>query len=76
MAQEGWTSVSVRDETKEKIDEIAEEEEMTITGVIDSSVGFIYEEFYDGSRGTDPMVRPHDDRRPDIDIQEEEEIQL
>jgi hypothetical protein len=67
MTQEGWTSVSVRDETKEKIDEIAEEEEMTITGVIDSSVGFIYEEFYDEARETDPMVRTHDDRRPDLE---------
>ena len=77
MAQKGWTSVSIRNETKEKIDEIAEEEEMTITGVVDSSIGFVFAEFYDEPRGTDPMVRPRDDRRPEIEIEsKEEEIQL
>jgi len=76
MAQEGWVSVSVREETKEKLDEIAEEEEMTLTGVIDSSIGFVYEEFYDESRGSDPQLRDVDHRVPDIKIEEEEEIQL
>jgi len=77
MAQKGWCSVSIRNETKEKIDEIAEEEEMTITGVVDSSIGFVFAEFYDEPRGSDPMVRPHDDRRPDLDTDETDmEIEL
>jgi hypothetical protein len=66
MAQKGWTSVSVRDETKERIDLIAEEEEMTITGVIDSSVGFVFEEFYTEADETDPQIQHPDGRRPDI----------
>ena len=49
---------------------------MTITGVIDSSIGFVFAEFYDESRGTDPQMRPMDGRRPDIEIEEQEEIQL
>lgn len=77
MTQKGWNSVSIRDETKEKIDQIAEEEEMTITGVVDSAVGFVYDEFYDEVQETDPMVRPRDDRRPDIERREEQmEIEL
>jgi hypothetical protein len=77
MAQKDYTSVSIRNETKQKIDEIAEEEEMTITGVVDSSIGFVFAEFYDEPRGSDPMVRPHDDRRPDIDTDKDNmEIEL
>jgi hypothetical protein len=67
MAAEGWVSISIHDETKEKLDLIAEEEEMTITGVVDSSVGFVFDEFYTESEGSDPQLRPKDGRRPDIE---------
>ena len=77
MAAEGWVSISIREDTKEKLDIIAEEEELTITGVVDSSVGFVFEEFYDEARGTDPQLRSRDGRRPDIEIEDtEEEIKL
>jgi len=67
MAAEGWVSISIREETKEKLDLIAEEEEMTITGVVDNSVGFVFEEFYTQSRETDPQLQSMDRRRPDIE---------
>jgi len=74
---DGWKTISVRDETKEKIDLIAEEEEMTITAVVDSSLGFVYDEFYTESRETDPQLR-HDDRRQKqiSRVEEHSEIEL
>ena len=74
---DGWTSISIRDETKEKIDRIADEEEMTITGVVDSSVGFIYDEFYTESFETDPQVSVPDERQRQISKKEVDmEIEL
>ena len=62
----GWKSIAVRVETKEKIDRIAEEEEMTIGGVVDSSVGFVYDEFYTESLETDPQIDVPDERQKQI----------
>jgi len=63
---DGWTSISIRDETKQKIDLIAEEEEMTISGVVDSSVGFVFDEFYTESFETDPQIDVPDKRQKQI----------
>jgi len=63
---DGWTSISIRDETKQKIDLIAEEEEMTISGVVDSSVGFVFDEFYTESFETDPQIEVPDKRQKQI----------
>jgi len=68
-----WKSIAVRKQTKEKIDRIAEEEEMTISGVVDSSVGFVYDEFYTESFETDPQVQVPDERQKQI---EESEIEM
>ena len=70
---DGWTSISIRDETKEKIDLIAEEEEMTISGVVDSSVGFVFDEFYTESFETDPQIDVPDKRQKQIS---EEDINM
>jgi hypothetical protein len=74
---DGWSSISIRDETKEKIDLISEEEEMTISGVVDSSVGFVYDEFYTESFETDPQINVPDKRKMQIDKEEiDMEIEL
>ena len=61
-----WKTIAVRVETKEKIDRIAEEEEMTIGGVVDSSVGFVFDEFYTESFETDPQIDVPDKRQKQI----------
>jgi hypothetical protein len=72
-----WKRIAVRAETKEIIDLIAEEEEMTITGVVDNSVGFVYEEFYTESRESDPQLQPDDKRQKQITRKDENvEIEL
>jgi hypothetical protein len=77
MTAEGWKTVSVREETKEIIDLIAEEEEMTIGSVIDSSVSFVFEEFYTKSRESDPQLRVDDRRQMQITRKDENvEIEL
>ena len=70
---DNWKSIAVRKETKEKIDLIAEEEEMTIGGVVDSSVGFVFDEFYTESFETDPQINVPDKRQKQID---EEDISM
>jgi hypothetical protein len=72
-----WKRIAVRAETKEIIDLIAEEEEMTITGVVDNSVGFVYDEFYTESRESDPQLQPDDKRQKQITRKDENvEIEL
>jgi hypothetical protein len=74
---DGWKTIAVKQETKEIIDLIAEEEEMTITGVVDNSVGFVYEEFYTKSRESDPQLQPDDKRQMQISRKDENlEIEL
>jgi hypothetical protein len=74
---DGWKTIAVKRETKEIIDLIAEEEEMTITGVVDNSVGFVYEEFYTKSRESDPQLQPDDKRQMQISRKDENvEIEL
>ena len=63
---DGWTSISIRDETKEMIDLIAEEEEMTISGTIDSSIGFVYDEFYTEAKESDPSLEITDGRKKQL----------
>jgi len=46
---------------------------MTISGVVDSSVGFVYDEFYTESFETDPQVQVPDERQKQI---EESEIEM
>ena len=77
MTAKGWKSIAVREETKEKIDLIAEEEEMTIGSVVESSIGFVFEEFYTESRESDPQVEKYDKRRPQISAKDPDmEIEL
>jgi hypothetical protein len=74
---DGWKTIAVKQETKEIIDLIAEEEEMTITGVVDNSVGFVYDEFYTESRESDPQLQPDDKRQKQITRKDENvEIEL
>ena len=58
MTTRGWNSVAVRDETKEKIDRISEEEDMAIADVVHQSVGFVFDEFYE-PEGPEIQVPEH-----------------
>jgi hypothetical protein len=60
MTTRGWNSVAVRDETKEKIDRISEEEDMAIADVVHQSVGFVFDDFYEPEG---PEVQVPEDRR-------------
>lgn len=71
MTAEGWKTISVREETKEMIDLIAEEEEMTIGSVVESSIGFVFDEFYTKSRESDPQLRVDDRRQMQIQRKDE-----
>jgi len=60
--------VAVRDETKEQIDLIAEEEDMKKADVIHNAIGFVFDDFYEPDEGPDvrvPEERKKDFKNPD-----------
>jgi hypothetical protein len=60
MTTKGWYSLNVREETKARIDRIAEEEDMTKSGVVHEAVGFVFMDFYEPEG---PEVQVPEDRK-------------
>jgi len=76
MTHSDWKSIAVREETKEIIDMIAEEEEMTITGVVDSSIRFVHEEFYTQAVESDPQLELTDGRKRQLDDRDLNQVEI